>query len=199
MASLILEYADQGWHVRWTTPSTEEFNKIMIAFKQTIPLYERYWDPDAFVGRGGWWVLYGSLELVKHLFPDYAQVRGQLEQAYWEDYQRQRKEAQERFAREQLAEQQRQRQQGQTKTKTQTKARPKAAPKQNPQPKREEVSLPRSFNEALILLHLSTPVTAADIKLAYRTEARKCHPDHGGSHAAMVRINAAYELALKQR
>ena len=27
-------------------------------------------------------------------------------------------------------------------------------------------------------------------------QAFRAHPDHGGSHAAMVRINAAYELAL---
>lgn len=55
---------------------------------------------------------------------------------------------------------------------------------------------PANLAEALEILNLRPPATREDIRRAYRTQARTVHPDHGGSHAAMVRLNAAYELAL---
>lgn len=55
---------------------------------------------------------------------------------------------------------------------------------------------PATLAEALEILHLRPPATRDDIRRAYRMQARVAHPDHGGSHAAMVRLNAAYELAL---
>jgi tetratricopeptide (TPR) repeat protein len=55
---------------------------------------------------------------------------------------------------------------------------------------------PANLAEALEILKLRPPATRDDIRRAYRTQARMVHPDHGGSHAAMVRLNAAYELAL---
>jgi tetratricopeptide (TPR) repeat protein len=54
---------------------------------------------------------------------------------------------------------------------------------------------PGTFAEALKVLNLKLPVTRDEIQRAYRSQARLAHPDHGGSHAAMVRLNAAYELA----
>lgn len=44
---------------------------------------------------------------------------------------------------------------------------------------------------------LGLPCTASlgEIKLAYRRRAMEWHPDRGGDHAAMVRLNAAYEEA----
>lgn len=71
----------------------------------------------------------------------------------------------------------------------------KAAEQRKP-PQPEPIKLPKTFNETLALLKLKYPVTMPDIKRAYRTEALRVHPDHGGSHAAMVTLNAAYELAL---
>lgn len=55
---------------------------------------------------------------------------------------------------------------------------------------------PKTLEEALKLLNLKPPATRSAIKRAYRTQAQVAHPDHGGSHAAMVRLNAAYALAL---
>jgi tetratricopeptide (TPR) repeat protein len=54
---------------------------------------------------------------------------------------------------------------------------------------------PRTLAEALNILNLRLPTTRAEIRRAYRAQAQLAHPDHGGSHAAMVRLNAAYELA----
>ncbi len=55
---------------------------------------------------------------------------------------------------------------------------------------------PANLAEAFEILNLRPPATRDDIRRAYRTQARVAHPDRGGSHAAMVRLNAAYELAL---
>jgi curved DNA-binding protein CbpA len=55
---------------------------------------------------------------------------------------------------------------------------------------------PATLAEALVILNLKPPATRTQIKRAYRAQARVAHPDHGGSHAAMVALNAAYELAL---
>ncbi len=55
---------------------------------------------------------------------------------------------------------------------------------------------PATLAEALKMLKLKPPVTRVQIKRAYRKQAQLAHPDHGGSHAAMVALNAAYEMAL---
>lgn len=55
---------------------------------------------------------------------------------------------------------------------------------------------PTTLVEALAVLKLRPPASRAEIKRAYRIQARVVHPDHGGSHEAMVQLNAAYELAL---
>jgi curved DNA-binding protein CbpA len=36
------------------------------------------------------------------------------------------------------------------------------------------------------------------IERAFRTRARKCHPDTGGSNEAMVELNTARDQALKE-
>lgn len=43
----------------------------------------------------------------------------------------------------------------------------------------------------------ATPLEEA-IHAAYRIQARKCHPDTGGSHEAMIELNRAYEDALRE-
>jgi hypothetical protein len=44
-------------------------------------------------------------------------------------------------------------------------------------------------------LGLPSTASVGEIKLAYRRRALQLHPDKGGDHAAMVRLNAAYEEA----
>jgi DnaJ-domain-containing protein 1 len=73
--------------------------------------------------------------------------------------------------------------------------RKKAAPRK---PVYQIVRKPTTLAEALRILKLRPPATATEIKRAYRTLAQVAHPDHGGSHAAMVRVNAAYKLALSK-
>jgi hypothetical protein len=67
---------------------------------------------------------------------------------------------------------------------------------QQQKPAHRLVKKPTTPAEALRVLNLTPPVTQAEIKRAYREQAQLAHPDHGGSHAAMVVLNAAYELAL---
>ena len=44
------------------------------------------------------------------------------------------------------------------------------------------------------ILGVDPTATAASIKTAYRSEAMKQHPDRGGTHAQMVRVNEAWEV-----
>ena len=200
MVTVVLQFADQGWHVRWRTPDTAEFEATREAFKTILSLHDRYWDPEAFNGKGGWWVAYGALAEVGHLFENYQTLRDQLEQPYQQQFEQQKKEARERFAREQEMERRRREQeteqQRERRREQRKKRQEKKAGDHRKVPNREEVTLPKTFEEALALLHLTPPVTASDIKRAYHTQAFHAHPDRGGSHAAMVTINAAYELAL---
>ena len=181
--TLILRFADSGWHVRWRTPNTEAFHAVLEEFKALLDLTERYWDPEAFE-KGGWWVAYGALGKVGHLFSNYRAVRDELEREHWQRYEQQRKEARNRAT--------------QSKQKQETGQQTK---RQNRQPgreeKREEAKLPRTPQEAFRILSLVPPVTLNDVKRAYRAKAFTCHPDRGGSHAQMVVINAAFELAQK--
>jgi tetratricopeptide (TPR) repeat protein len=55
---------------------------------------------------------------------------------------------------------------------------------------------PKTLEEALNVLNVKSSATRSAIKRAYRAQAQVVHPDHGGSHAEMVRLNAAYTLAL---
>jgi hypothetical protein len=181
--TLILRFADSGWHVRWRTSSTEAFHAVLEEFKDLLDLTERYWDPEAFE-KGGWWVAYGALGRVGHLFDNYEAARDELEREHRQRYEQQRKEARSRAAQ---SEQKRETGQ-QTKQQNQQLRR---------EEKREEVKLPRTPQEAFRILSLVPPVTLNDVKRAYRAKAFMCHPDRGGSHAQMVVINAAFELAQK--
>ena len=44
------------------------------------------------------------------------------------------------------------------------------------------------------VLDVSPNAELSTIKKAYRAKANICHPDHGGSHQAMLEINEAYEI-----
>ena len=67
---------------------------------------------------------------------------------------------------------------------------------QQRKPAHQIMKKPTTLAEALEILDLMPPVTREEIRRAYRAQAQVAHPDHGGSHAAMVILNAAYELAL---
>ena len=47
------------------------------------------------------------------------------------------------------------------------------------------------------VLGLNQGAGKAEINAAYRDKARAAHPDHGGSDAAMSRLNAARDAALQ--
>lgn len=46
-------------------------------------------------------------------------------------------------------------------------------------------------------LHLSWPCTVTAVQEAYRRLVRSAHPDGGGSHAKFIKLQAAYEQALR--
>jgi hypothetical protein len=47
------------------------------------------------------------------------------------------------------------------------------------------------------LLKIARPFTKAQVRAAYRREAMKCHPDHGGTDSLMAALSAEREQALK--
>jgi hypothetical protein len=51
--------------------------------------------------------------------------------------------------------------------------------------------------EAFNTLGLKVGCTKTDIKRAYKKLARQRHPDFGGSHEAFIKLNEAYEAAMK--
>lgn len=50
---------------------------------------------------------------------------------------------------------------------------------------------------AFAVLGLPLAASVDEIKAAYRRKAIDAHPDRGGDHAAMVRLNVAYEAAVE--
>lgn len=193
---LELQFAREGWHVRWRTRETDEFNWTRETFKDRLPEDERYWDPLAFAGKGGWWVSYGWLQVVGDLFVNYQQLRDQLEQPFWAQYEQQRREALER-AKRQRQQQEREREQRRDQQRAQRKRRQEQKKAEQEQKAAQQpIKKPATLAEAFRVLKLQPPVTRADITRAFRAQAQVVHPDHGGSHAAMVVLNAAYELAL---
>ena len=50
--------------------------------------------------------------------------------------------------------------------------------------------------EAFSMLGLPSAASLVEIRAAYRRKAVQLHPDRGGDHDAMVRLNAAYEAAV---
>jgi hypothetical protein len=55
---------------------------------------------------------------------------------------------------------------------------------------------PRHVRDAFTALALRCDASPDEVKAAYRALAKKRHPDTGGSHAAMLALNAAYVCAL---
>jgi hypothetical protein len=55
---------------------------------------------------------------------------------------------------------------------------------------------PRDVRDAFTALSLRCDASPDEVKTAYRALAKKTHPDRGGSHGAMLALNAAYACAL---
>jgi len=67
-----------------------------------------------------------------------------------------------------------------------------------------EPELPRTANATNLdmcfrLLGISPSAPWEEIERAYRTKAKKHHPDHGGDEDAMRALNEAYALLKKSR
>lgn len=57
---------------------------------------------------------------------------------------------------------------------------------------------PSAFAPWRTILGLMSDCTLADAEMAYRAKARAAHPDNGGSHDEMARLNVAIDLARKE-
>ncbi|HET8910758.1 MAG TPA: J domain-containing protein [Ktedonobacteraceae bacterium] len=67
-------------------------------------------------------------------------------------------------------------------------------------PEQPSFESPTTYPEAMRILGLSSlgrDATQEEVKKAFRQKAKTTHPDAGGSEAAFVQLNAAYQLALK--
>lgn len=60
-----------------------------------------------------------------------------------------------------------------------------------------DFKIPSFRGDCLTTLGLSLPVTAKDVKRAYKRLALKTHPDLGGDAAEFIKVNQAYESALR--
>jgi hypothetical protein len=69
---------------------------------------------------------------------------------------------------------------------------PKREPKAKKEPK-EKRSAPRPTRDPFDVLGVRPEASFDEVSAAYRRLAKRSHPDAGGSHDAMVELNAAYE------
>ncbi len=60
-------------------------------------------------------------------------------------------------------------------------------------------ALPPAADDWWLVLEIPRASSVADIEAAFREKAFKAHPDRGGDHALMARINAAREAALAEK
>jgi hypothetical protein len=67
-----------------------------------------------------------------------------------------------------------------------------------PPPRKQQPRRPGRNWADVLEMNTVEKVTVAQIKKAYRRLARRHHPDRGGSHEAMLEINAACEAALRE-
>jgi hypothetical protein len=176
-----LAYTTGGWHLRFRTRTDAEFRATLAGIK-SLPVWARFWDRLAQGGRGAWWINYSSLEQIGYLFSNYQTMRDQVEAPYRHEYQRE--------------EQARQKCKAHAGRQQKRQKRPRQPRQQQPPPS-ELLRLPETWQEALVVLRLPLTASVQDIKGAYRRKALQVHPDHGGSHAAMVILNRAYEIALE--
>ena len=160
-----------GWWLRFRSRSTPTFEATKEQLKTLIAYPDRVWVPEAYGGRGAWYIEEQSLAQLAHLFSNYSLMRWWAEEG---ERLRARAAQAEAERRQRAEEAQRQRQQ-------------QTAP----------ALIPTNHNQAFALLGLPESSPVKRIQEQYRQLALKHHPDHGGSHQVMVAVNAAYRLALR--
>ena len=165
-----LEHLDGGgWWLRFRSRSTPTFQATKEQLKTLIAYPDRLWVPEAYGGRGAWYIEERALAQIGHLFSNYTLMR------WWaEEGERLRAQAAHAEAERQRREAEQHRRQQQT-----MPLRP-----------------PTTYQQAFTLLGLPVSASRRRIQRAYRQLAHQHHPDHGGSHQMMVALNAAYQLAL---
>lgn len=172
---LELRFAREGWHLRWHTTSTLQFRWTNETFKDQLPEGERYWDSLAFEGRGGWWVAYSWLQVVSDFFDNYQQVRDQLEQPFWLQYEQQRQEARAEQERQQQEERERDHQHEQQQ-KRRKRRRTQKKTEQERKTAFQPITKPTTPTDALTILKLQPPVTRTEIQRAFRAQAQVGSP-----------------------
>jgi hypothetical protein len=148
-----------------------------------------HYNPRLFGGQGGWFCADHILLKYSSEFENYIDMREKAELVYAEsgkaEQARKEKEAEEKRRRYWEEEQERARRQREQERSYQQ--RPTRPP-----------STALTLTEAKVELGLSplTQLTEKEVKKAFRLKAMTVHPDHGGSHMGMVKLNQAYQLVM---
>lgn len=221
-----LTKTDLGWHIRFTAQDDGFYamlDKFREEQRRSAKI-NCHWNPSLFNGKGGWFVTERILLKYQDYFENYAAMRCGADVAYdlehqedlWgetkaerkeQDEERRRKEQdEERLRRFKEQAKQNEREQAWTRWDREREAYKERARQWEREQKQEQQSRPPTrptstgltLTEALIELGFSAldKPTEIEVKKAFRQLAMKKHPDHGGSHEAMIKLNKAYQLVL---
>jgi len=209
-----LEKTSLGWHIRFTAEDDSSFWFMVDKFKgeqrQSLGMHAK-WNPGLFNGKGGWFCSELVLKKYRDCFENYSQMRTKAQNQWdmdhqenlWDETASERKEQEEEKKRKKEDEEkeriwkdaqkryqrarERERQWDQF-DHEQSFARPPARP----------TGIGFTITEALLELGFSALAkpTEQEVKKAFRQLAMQKHPDHGGSHDAMIKLNKAYQLVL---
>jgi len=221
----LLEQVKDGWHIRFGGDA-DDFWFMLSNFKneqRKSQTYTCFYNPKLFNNKGGWYCTDDILKKYAGDFSNYQVVRAQAEQDYQssgraeadrrkaEEAKRKAEEARKRWGQKHDTgwgeytgsgtgyagyEHEKQQREQREKEWEETERRQK---QEQRKPKRVNANL--TIEEALTELGLSPIIplqklTEKEVKTAFRAKALIVHPDVGGSHEAMVKLNNAYQLVL---
>lgn len=169
-----LEKTDQGWHIRFGTGDwllLSDFKAEQRRYGQT----QCHYDPGVFGGKGGWFCTTFILLRFRDRFSNFDEKYFEAEKIYAE--------------REKVKQEEQRKKNQQSRKEWDQEQKSRAA---------QTTNTKLTISEAMVVLGFSpiAHVTVPEIKKAFRQKALKAHPDHGGSHLEMVKLNQAYQLVL---
>lgn len=207
-----LNKTDLGWHIRFTAQD-DSFWTLVDHFKDEQRKSAKincHWNPQLFDKKGGWFITERILLKYADYFENYSSMRSQAETRWDMDHQedlwgetKSERDEQEEARRKEKIKRDRERVE---EDKERLRRKREEAWKQFEREQREEytrrparpTSTGLTLSVALDMLGFSPFAypTEIEVKKAFRQLAMKVHPDHGGSHDAMVMLNKAYQLVL---
>lgn len=166
----VLDPQPDGWWLFAFTADGDTFHEAVALLKQELPPYMRRWSPDDRC----WRLSDLAIGRLASLFEDVQTALATLR-----DAQAKAREEANAKAREQAKARQRRADSARASWSSSTTQR----------------HVPSDVLNAFAALHLLPSAPPAVVKAAFRALAGIAHPDHGGAHDAMLRLNAAYPIA----